>query len=58
MPSRLLVAYTAVWRFFLTYLTVVAGGAVLFRWLQADSRRIGMPSADPVAADRGGAGGG
>ena len=38
MPSRLLVAYTAVWRFFLTYLTVVAGGAVLFRWKASRAR--------------------
>ncbi|MEE8486727.1 MAG: lysylphosphatidylglycerol synthase transmembrane domain-containing protein [Gemmatimonadota bacterium] len=40
LPDQLLVAYTAVWRFFLTYLTVLAGGAVLFRWLQADHRDI------------------
>ncbi len=33
MPASLLVAYTVVWRFFLTYLTVAAGGAILFRWI-------------------------
>jgi len=40
LPDQLLVAYTAVWRFFLTYLTVLVGGGVLFRWLQADHQRI------------------
>ncbi|MFQ5529171.1 MAG: YbhN family protein [Gemmatimonadota bacterium] len=45
LPSQLLVAYTAVWRFFLTYLTVVAGGAVLFRWLQTDHRRLAVATA-------------
>jgi hypothetical protein len=44
LPDHLLVAYTAVWRFFLTYLTVGAGGAVLFRWLQADHRRLARPA--------------
>lgn len=39
LPSDLLVAYTAVWRLFLTYLTVLAGGAVLFRWLHSDHGR-------------------
>lgn len=40
MPAQLLVAYTAVWRFFLTYLTVIVGGTVLFRWLNRDRERI------------------
>lgn len=40
LPSHLLVAYTAVWRFFLTYLTVLVGGGVLFRWMNADRRRL------------------
>lgn len=40
LPSQLLVAYTVVWRFFLTYLTVVVGGAVLFRWVHSDHRRL------------------
>lgn len=40
LPAQLLVAYTAVWRFFLTYITVLAGGAVLFRWLDTDRRRL------------------
>lgn len=55
VPSRLLVAYTAVWRFFLTYLTVVAGGAVLFRWLQSDHKRLTLAQAGSSAADGGGA---
>ncbi|MDH3297224.1 MAG: flippase-like domain-containing protein [Gemmatimonadota bacterium] len=42
LPSQLLVAYTAVWRFFLTYITVLAGGMVLFRWLQTDHRRLAV----------------
>lgn len=36
LPDRLLVAYTAVWRFFLTYLTVMLGTLSLFRWLAGD----------------------
>ncbi|MGI9038451.1 MAG: lysylphosphatidylglycerol synthase transmembrane domain-containing protein [Gemmatimonadota bacterium] len=40
MPAQLLVAYTAVWRFFLTYLTVIVGGTVLLRWLNRDRERI------------------
>ncbi len=33
MPAALLVAYTVVWRFFLTYLTVAVGGSIVFRWI-------------------------
>ncbi len=33
MPASLLVAYTVVWRFFLTYLTVAVGGAIISRWI-------------------------
>ena len=33
MPASLLVAYTVIWRFFLTYLTVAVGGAIIFRWI-------------------------
>jgi hypothetical protein len=40
LPSHLLVAYTAVWRFFLTYLTVLVGGGVLFRWIDRDRRKL------------------
>lgn len=40
LPGSLLVAYTAVWRFFLTYLTVAAGGGLLLRWLHLDRERI------------------
>lgn len=40
MPTSLLVAYTAVWRFFLTYLTVVAAGGLLVRWASVDQKRI------------------
>lgn len=40
LPDSLLVAYTAVWRFFLTYLTVAAGGYLLFRWVRSDHRKL------------------
>jgi uncharacterized protein (TIRG00374 family) len=40
LPTSLLVAYTAVWRFFLTYLTVVFGGGLLLRWIGIDQRRL------------------
>ncbi len=40
LPSSLLVAYTAVWRFFLTYLTVAGGGGLLLYWLHQDRERI------------------
>jgi len=52
LPDHLLVAYTAVWRFFLTYLTVIAGGTVLFRWLQADHRRLARPASDDQILNR------
>ncbi|MEN8144362.1 MAG: lysylphosphatidylglycerol synthase transmembrane domain-containing protein [Gemmatimonadota bacterium] len=40
LPSTLLVAYTAVWRLFLAYLTVVAGGSILMVWVRRDSQRL------------------
>ncbi len=40
MPENLLIAYTAVWRFFLTYVTVVVGGAMLVRWIRHDQKRL------------------
>ena len=40
LPAQLLVAYTAVWRFFLTYLTVLVGGFVLFRWINDDRQKL------------------
>jgi uncharacterized protein (TIRG00374 family) len=46
LPSQLLIAYTAVWRFFLTYLTVLGGGFVLFRWLDLDRRKLEAVSQD------------
>jgi uncharacterized protein (TIRG00374 family) len=56
LPERLLVAYTAVWRFFLTYLTVTLGGLTLFRWLAEDSRRFSAaPSGGTVAPGPNGA---
>lgn len=47
LPSHLLVAYTAVWRFFLTYLTVLVGGTVLFRWMNDDRRKLEEAVAEP-----------
>jgi len=41
MPSSLLFAYTAVWRFFLTYVTVGLGGALLIKWITQDRARLG-----------------
>lgn len=40
VPTSLLVAYTAVWRVFLTYLTVLAGGGLLLRWVGIDQQRL------------------
>jgi hypothetical protein len=40
MPASLLVAYTVIWRFFLAYVTIFVGGAILFRWLEADGQRL------------------
>jgi len=40
MPESLLVAYTAVWRLFLTYVTVLVGGTMLVRWIGQDQKRI------------------
>ncbi|MDT8436389.1 MAG: lysylphosphatidylglycerol synthase transmembrane domain-containing protein [Gemmatimonadota bacterium] len=59
LPSSLLVAYTAAWRFFLAWVTIGAGGAVVFGWLRADARRAlaRVAGADAGAADGGGGGG-
>ena len=44
LPSAtLLVAYTAVWRFFLTYLTVAVGGGLLLHWVRTDQARLAEP---------------
>jgi len=40
LPSALLVAYTAVWRFFLTWLTAAAGGGLLVHWIREDQARL------------------
>ena len=40
LPSSLLVAYTAVWRFFLTYVNVLAGGGLLLRWVGVDQAKL------------------
>ena len=49
LVDRLLVAYTAVWRFFLNYLTILAGGTILVRWIGEDAVGVsidGAPSAE------------
>ena len=40
LPASLLVAYTVLWRFFLAYVTIIVGGIILFRWLEADGQRL------------------
>jgi glycosyltransferase 2 family protein len=40
MPESLLVAYTAVWRFFLTYVTVLVGGTMIVRWIGRDQKSL------------------
>jgi uncharacterized protein (TIRG00374 family) len=40
LPASLLVAYTVLWRFFLAYVTIIVGGVILFRWLEADGQRL------------------
>lgn len=40
LPSSLLVAYTAVWRFFLTYLTVGLGLTLLLHWVGRDQAKL------------------
>ena len=47
LPGSLVVAYTAVWRVFLTYLPVVAGGGLLLKWVQDDRRRLAESLASP-----------
>lgn len=47
LPASLLVAYTAVWRFFLAWITILVGGIVLFAWFREDGRQF-----LPVAAAR------
>jgi uncharacterized membrane protein YbhN (UPF0104 family) len=47
MEDRLLVAYTAVWRFFLNYLTILVGGTLLVRWIGQDA--AGVSTGGPAA---------
>ena len=44
LEDRLLVAYTAVWRFFLNYITIILGGTVLVRWIGEDAGGTTRPS--------------
>jgi hypothetical protein len=48
LPSSLLVAYTAVWRFFLAWITILVGGIVLSIWIQRDGRQLLPGSGDPA----------
>lgn len=52
LEDRFLVAYTAVWRFFLNYLTIFAGGTVLVRWIGEDAVAVGAaePGEQALAA--------
>jgi len=56
LEDRLLVAYTAVWRFFLNYLTIMLGGTLLVRWIGEDARGVSTEdgSTDVSAAQPGG----
>lgn len=47
LPSNLIVAYTAVWRVFLTYLPVVVGGGLLLKWVRDDRQRLAETIAGP-----------
>ena len=47
LEDRLLVAYTAVWRFFLNYLTIMVGGYLLVRWIGQDA--AGVSNGGPAA---------
>lgn len=40
LEDRLLVAYTAVWRFFLNYFTILTGGTLLVRWVGGDAATV------------------
>jgi glycosyltransferase 2 family protein len=55
LADRLLVAYTAVWRFFLNYLTILLGGAVLVRWIGEDA--TGVSTGMVTSTDNGQRGG-
>jgi uncharacterized protein (TIRG00374 family) len=55
LVDRLLVAYTAVWRFFLNYLTILAGGTILVRWIGDDA--VGVPIDGAASAEDGHPGG-
>jgi uncharacterized protein (TIRG00374 family) len=56
MPSSLLVAYTVVWRFFLTYLTVAVGGGILFRWINPRRQEVQAGHADRAGGAAGATG--
>lgn len=54
LEDRLLVAYTAVWRFFLNYLTIMAGGSILVRWIGMDAAGVSIDASVVVASGHGG----
>jgi uncharacterized protein (TIRG00374 family) len=49
LVDRLLVAYTAVWRFFLNYLTIMVGGALFVRWIGEDAAGASLQGSAGVA---------
>jgi uncharacterized protein (TIRG00374 family) len=51
LPGALLVPYTALWRFFMTYIPVAVGGGLLLTWL---GRSPSRPPAAPPGAGAGG----
>ena len=48
LEDRLLVAYTAVWRFFLNYITILVGGTLLVRWIGADAAGVSTGTGAPA----------
>lgn len=54
LEDRMLVAYTAVWRFFLNYVTILTGGALLVRWIGEDASGVSVGGPGEVSGAQAG----
>ena len=50
VPKELVALYALLWRLFVTYLTVISGSVVFYRWVRRGLRDIETVPADPDAA--------
>jgi uncharacterized protein (TIRG00374 family) len=54
LADSLLVAYTAVWRFFLNYVTIITGGSLFVRWIGEDAAGVSLQGTGRAATGQAG----